>query len=321
MKKTELADKIITAVGDFDSAHVSVFNKKVLTDLKAFEFTGDVEDNAVNTAREQLRSFMNETWPEEPLAHKYVIGSCLALAFLFEKPMHPQEIVHYIVRVEMGRERFYCPYNEKGTVCDFCAAFPVTELRSLWEDQIEKVRELFGQASADIQKKILETGFQEAGVIPVERLTFHEEVRKICEENRCRSYGRTWACPPAAGSLEECRNRVMQYRYLHLFSKVCKVDDSFDFDSMLNGMKDFKSTARTLDRKLRGTMSNMLILSNESCDRCKECTYPYEPCRFPEDLHHAIEGYGFYVNELAEMAGIKYMNGPGTVTFFGAVLY
>ena len=44
------------------------------------------------------------------------------------------------------------------------------------------------------------------------------------------------------------------------------------------------------------------------------------PCRYPESMFHSLEGYGFDVHLLAEAAGIKYNNGPNTVTYFGAVL-
>ncbi|MFQ6804175.1 MAG: DUF2284 domain-containing protein [Lachnospiraceae bacterium] len=33
-----------------------------------------------------------------------------------------------------------------------------------------------------------------------------------------------------------------------------------------------------------------LILSNEGCDLCSECTYPEAPCRFPDRSHGSIEG-------------------------------
>ncbi len=180
---------------------------------------------------------------------------------------------------------------------------------------------MFGSKTAEIQKIILECGFHEAGVIPVDKLTFHEEVREMCKGNQCGCYGTTWACPPATGSLEECRNRVMQYDFMHLFSKAYTLEDFLDVEGMQEGMKEFKKAARILDQKLRGNLERMQILSNESCDRCRVCTYPDEACRFPDDLHHSIEGYGFYVNELAKLAGINYMNGPDTVTYFGAVLY
>ena len=130
MKKSELAKRILDSVGDLKSAYISDFNKKVLLKLADSEFAGDIDNNAIKTAEEMLRAFLNDTWPEKPQAHKYVIGSCLALAFLFQKPMHPQEKVHYVVHVENGKELYYCPYKETGTLCDFCAASPWEEIKS-----------------------------------------------------------------------------------------------------------------------------------------------------------------------------------------------
>ena len=59
----------------------------------------------------------------------------------------------------------------------------------------------------------------------------------------------------------------------------------------------------------------------EGCEKCKKCTYPDAPCRFPERLHHSLEGYGFNVSKLAAKAGLHYIGGPNTITYFGAVLY
>lgn len=128
MTKSELAKRIIASVGEPGTARISDFNRKVLSEIASERFSGEVDDKAVETAEELLQAFLNDTWPEEPEAHKYVIGSCLALSFLLEKPMHPQETVQYITRLENGKERFYCRFHEKGTLCDFCAAHTIEEL-------------------------------------------------------------------------------------------------------------------------------------------------------------------------------------------------
>jgi hypothetical protein len=83
----------------------------------------------------------------------------------------------------------------------------------------------------------------------------------------------------------------------------------------------FKQTVDRFAEAIKPLVSNGLILSNEGCGRCKVCTYPDAPCRFPDKLYPSIEGFGFIVSELANQAGIKYNNGPNTVTFFGAVVY
>ena len=35
----------------------------------------------------------------------------------------------------------------------------------------------------------------------------------------------------------------------------------------------------------------------------------------------SLEAYGIHVSKLAETAGMKYINGQNTVTYFGAVLF
>ena len=106
-----------------------------------------------------------------------------------------------------------------------------------------------------------------------------------------------------------------------LFSRVYRIEDSFDWEGMLAGMRDFKQWTDRLHEALNGVLSEFLLLSNEGCGRCAACTYPHAPCRFPQLLHHSLEGYGFLVNELAQEAGIRYHNGADTVTYFGAVLF
>ena len=177
----------------------------------------------------------------------------------------------------------------------------------------------------DIRQKIqeiaAETGFSASGYAAIPQLSYHPEIRKICEENTCRNFGTSWACPPAVGTLAECEARVRQYDSFLLLSRVYALEDSFDFEGMGAGLRDFKGLVDALQQKLDGILSGYLLLSNEGCGRCAACTYPDAPCRFPQRLHHSLEGYGFVVNELAEAAGLRYHNGANTVTFFGALLF
>ena len=130
--------------------------------------------------------------------------------------------------------------------------------------------------------------------------------------------------PPAVGTIEECRVRVARYDTMLLFSRVYRLEDSFDFEGMTEGMKDFKHLVDRLQDRLQGgtgTLPDLLLLSNEGCGRCAACTYPDAPCRYPQRLHHSLEGYGFIVSELAREAEVRYNNGACTVTYFGALLF
>lgn len=173
----------------------------------------------------------------------------------------------------------------------------------------------------NLQEILDQSGVFQHGMINTEDINFSEEVRKMCEVNTCGKYGVTWACPPAVGTVDECRERCLRYDKMLVFSVKYDLEDSFDFEGMTKGMDDFKQVARTLESEIKPYLKNYIILSNEGCGTCAQCTYPDNPCRFPDKVHGSIEGYGIFVNELADMAGMNYINGVNTVTYFGAVLF
>ena len=237
--------------------------------------------------------------------------------------MHPKNVVGYTERVAEGDVDYYCPSKETvdGSVCDYCVSKHINELFRLQREETERVRDKWDQLSVSIKERIFSSGFTNSGLIPVERIKFYDSVRKFCEKNSCGAYAKTWACPPATGTLEECRDRVLRYDTMQLFSKAYMLDNSMDMKAVAEAMKDFKLLTDRLDESLKDILTDRLILTNESCQRCKKCTYPSAPCRFPEKLHHSIEGYGLMIYEIASEAGIPYINGANTVTFFGAVIY
>lgn len=163
-------------------------------------------------------------------------------------------------------------------------------------------------------------GFCEIGELHIADLSYDEWVRELCEGNSCRNYNTSWACPPAVGTLKECKERCESYEQMFLFNKVYAVKNCFDIRGMRKAMYEFKDTVEAFNRLLELPVDKRLLLSNEGCGRCETCTWPDSACRFPEKLCHSLEGYGFNVTELAKKAGMKYNNGDNTVTFFGAVL-
>ena len=187
-----------------------------------------------------------------------------------------------------------------------------------WRKQVECVNT---ELCEKVRETALQSGMWQADCIGTEKLVFYPEIRKICQENTCRNYGTSWACPPAVGTLEECRKRIRRYGRMLVFSKKYELEDSFDFKAMARGMSDFKDAVDTFHEKLRPILKEFLLLANEGCGRCARCTYPDAPCRFPELLHPSLEGYGFQVGELAKLAGIQYNNGPRTVTYFGGLFF
>ena len=173
----------------------------------------------------------------------------------------------------------------------------------------------------NLQEIMDEAGAFQFGIVDTADIIFSEEVRKMCEDNVCQKYGTTWACPPALGTVDECRERCLRYRKMLVFSGKYDLDDSFDFEGMTEALDTFKGVSRNLEKAVKPCMSDYLLLANEGCGYCESCTYPDNPCRFPDRVFGSVEGYGIFVNKLAKTAGINYINGANTVTYFGALLY
>lgn len=166
----------------------------------------------------------------------------------------------------------------------------------------------------------LKTGFWETGMIQIDTLHYNSVVRKICIE-KCQYYGTSWACPPAVGTLEQCRKRCEQYDYMMLFSGKYEIEDFFNSAKLLESISWFKKMVERFDKKISNFLSSYILLSNEGCGVCQSCTWPDAPCRFPDKLYHSIEGYGFNINQLADYAKMRYNNGQNTITYFGALLF
>lgn len=177
----------------------------------------------------------------------------------------------------------------------------------------------------DLCKRVKETAMQsgmwQAGFIDPAELVFYPEIREICRGNMCRRYGTSWTCPPAVGTLEECRERLLRYDTMLLYSNKYPLEDSWDVEGMQRAWLAFKQAVDTFHDNLKTFLDDFLLLSNEGCQRCVQCTYPDKPCRFPDRLHPAIEGYGLNISELAQKANMQYYGGPNSVTFFGGLFF
>lgn len=156
--------------------------------------------------------------------------------------------------------------------------------------------------------------------IPISTLEFKEEVRKLCAQNTCGKYNKCWTCPPAIGTLADSIKQFKNYTHFLLFYHIYQLADSFDWKGMMAGGKDF--TRRLLALKKELGDGDYLLLGAGGCNLCERCTYPEgKPCRRPEDAIVSLEAYGIDVMSLMKANGLKYNNGPNTMTLIGGVLY
>jgi predicted metal-binding protein len=113
----------------------------------------------------------------------------------------------------------------------------------------------------------------------------------------------------------------MQYENMLIMTKVVKLEDSFDLESMDSGRKHFSEYLHQLNKKYQITTRKMMIFGVGSCELCHQCTYPEAECRHPLEKFIALEAAGIDVASLAQTAKVNYYNGKNTVTYFAAILY
>lgn len=151
-------------------------------------------------------------------------------------------------------------------------------------------------------------------------LTFSPRVRYICE-TECTQYGKSWACPPGTGSLEECRARCLSYPHALLITTMTEVEDISDLPETLSTRLPHEEITRQVNDLLRAQGAETYPLSTESCAICPACSYPDAPCRHPERMFPCVESQGILVTELAERYGIEFQAGGNIVTWFSLLLY
>lgn len=171
-----------------------------------------------------------------------------------------------------------------------------------------------------LKKLALDCGFSHVGDLDADTIEVRTEVRNACAKNICQAYGKNWVCPPACGTLEECGAKIHQYKRGLILQSTGELEDSFDLEGMeelgINHKKAFDSFAD----QLRAMFPDSLILGDGACTRCKECTYPDAPCRFPLKQSSAMEAFGMLVSDVCLKNNIPYYYGPGTLTLVGCVL-
>ena len=171
--------------------------------------------------------------------------------------------------------------------------------------------------------RMISYGAYKARVIPVSDVETDESFRRLCEQNVCGNYGKNWACPPDAGGITELIAELRSYEYILVWQTVGELEDSYDFEGMVEAGK---LHTRTINEARafcpEEPFSRYLCLGAGGCSVCEVCAKRTgEPCRHPDLMTPSLETYGVNVSKLAPAAGMKYINGQNTVTYFAAVLF
>jgi len=166
-----------------------------------------------------------------------------------------------------------------------------------------------------------ECGFSASAQIDPSVLAFKPEVREMCAADKCHNYNKSWACPPACGSLEEIIQRCKPYTGGLIVQSTVPLKNSFDYESIAALQKSHSDSMHKMTDLLAESGADFLPMGAGSCKRCETCTWPDNPCRFPEKVFPSMEACGLMVSDCCKSAGIPYHYGANTMTFVGAFLF
>ena len=152
-------------------------------------------------------------------------------------------------------------------------------------------------------------------------LEFSDRVRWICE-HECAQYGKSWACPPGVGTVEECRRHCLGFDRCLVISTVTEVADIADIQETLATRQTHEEITDRVAELMRQYGAEPFVLSTESCAICPRCAIlDGAPCRFPERMHPCVESQGINVIPVLERNGLEFQYGENVVTWISMLLY
>lgn len=167
----------------------------------------------------------------------------------------------------------------------------------------------------------LECGFSAAVPLDPGTLKFLPEVRAMCAADKCRSYGRSWSCPPAAGEIEEIAEKCRDYTSGILVQTIGQREDEYDFEALMDTDAAHNESFMRLTERFNAMALDMLPMGAGACRRCETCTFPDSPCRFPELVFPSMEACGLFVSQVCKDNDIPYYYGKNSMAFVSCYLF
>ena len=177
-----------------------------------------------------------------------------------------------------------------------------------------------------LNREVLETQLAELPLYVYEfidpaKLEFSDRIRWICE-HECPMCGKTWACPPAVGSVESCKGKCGSYVNCLLISTIVEVADISDINATLATRGDHEAVTNQVRDLMRQQGVEPYVLSTEACAECERCAYlDGEPCRYPDRMHPCVESHGINVLALLDEMGLAFQYGENVVTWFSLLFF
>ncbi len=171
-----------------------------------------------------------------------------------------------------------------------------------------------------LERQLSELPLYQYAFIKTKDLEFSQRVRWICA-HECPMYNTNWACPPAVGSVEQCRDRCLTFPEALLISTITEVDDISDINQTLATRPDHEEITRQVLEFVQAQSDQTMVLSTEACAICAQCAWPHGPCRHPDKMFPCVESHGIVVTALAELLNIDFYAPGNLVTWYSLIFY
>ena len=178
--------------------------------------------------------------------------------------------------------------------------------------------------NATVEEVLRRNGFEKYGTVSVDTISLHKSLYDTCSTNQCGMFNTNWSCPPGVGAYEDLVVRFKQFDQALVVQSIWTIADSYDIEGMLEAAQKHNGMLRSMVDELCPLIESprTLILSVGACSLCKECCYVHgKPCPTPDRAFGALEAYGVDVAAVLGSCGLKYNNGPNTVSYVGMILY
>lgn len=172
----------------------------------------------------------------------------------------------------------------------------------------------------DLIQEAKTLGFDTATAFDPAILEARQDIRDMCNADKCMIFGKNWGCPPHCGTVEECQQKMHSYSRGLLLQTTGHMAKAIDSKCYRETERRHLTAFYALADIVRNRYPNALCLGAGGCRICKKCAWP-EPCRFPEKAMSSMEGYGLFVTQVCRDAGVSYHYGDRTITYSACILF
>ena len=152
-------------------------------------------------------------------------------------------------------------------------------------------------------------------------LEFSSRIRWICE-HECPMYGKSWACPPGVGEVEQCREKCQSYDKCLLIGTITETEDIASMEDSLKTRPAHEKVTNQVRDLMQEQGVQPYILSTEACEVCARCAIlDGLPCRMHDRMHPCVESHGINLIPRLEENGLDFQYGGNIITWYSLLFY